>query len=88
MRNPFRNPDRELRGRIDRFLDTEAFIAQGGSRACTMCGVNGKDCLVAMRGEEKAGPCCTACSNGNTHPAPGENDGLCAEWAAGLGDRS
>ena len=83
--DPSQPSKKELAGRIDRFLDTEAFIAEGGSRACLLCGTNGKDCLVNMRGEERTGPCCNGCANGNTHPAPGENEGLCAEWSASLG---
>lgn len=56
----------ELSGRIHRMLATGAFIATGGSRACTMCGTNGQDCNVRL--EKRGTACCAACHNGNTHP--------------------
>lgn len=73
----------DLSGRIDRMLDMRAYVATGGSRACTMCGCIGQDCLTGL--ETKSGtPCCSACGNGNTHPAPNEGT-TCAEWAVEYG---
>lgn len=72
-------PRAELVGRVHRMLDMRAFIATGGSRACTLCGVNGQDCQVGL--EKNAAACCAGCHNGNTHPAPGEAKGTCAQWA-------
>lgn len=59
------------------------FVAKGGSRACTMCGTNGEPCLVKLERVKSA--CCPACENGNTHPAPGEAQGLCSQWAEARG---
>lgn len=72
-------PKAELAGRIGLMLDNRAYVAVGGSRACTMCGVTGTDCMTALANSI---PCCGACGEGNTHPAPGESKGLCAEWNA------
>lgn len=71
----------ELAGRIHRMLDMRAFIGTGGSRACTMCGVTAKDCMVQLDAKGKGMPCCAACGNGDTHPVP-RGDLSCAEWAA------
>lgn len=70
------------RMRIGQFLEAEGFVSYGGSRACTMCGTNGAECLDQLRKEGTRPGCCPACHNGNTHPAPGEAVGSCAEWAA------
>lgn len=70
----------DLDGRVHLLLDQGAYVATGGSRACTMCGTNGDPCLKGLRVRRK--PCCAACGEGNTHPAPGEGKGMCAEWAA------
>lgn len=85
--------DGDLRGRIDRMLKMGAFVQSGASRACTMCGVNGADCLEQLRAgssdQARAGvarkegmgtPCCNACGSGNTHPAPKDRIS-CAQWA-------
>ena len=85
----------ELTGRVDRVLAMRAYIAVGGSRACTMCGTNANVCMEqlqagsddqarvgAPRAEGMGSPCCNVCGSGNTHPAPGEAKGTCAEWAA------
>jgi hypothetical protein len=72
-------PATELAGRIHQMLDMRAFVATGGSRACTLCGVNGQDCMVQL--DRKRVPCCSGCANGNTHPAP-KQDATCAEWGA------
>lgn len=75
---------RTLAGRVHRFLDMAAYVAEGGSRACTMCGKPGKACLIRLRGGgpgKRGTPCCDACAGGNTHPAPGEVHGSCGEWA-------
>jgi len=69
----------ELAGRIHLMLDNRAYVATGGSRACTMCGTTGTDCMTALANST---PCCGACGEGNTHPAPGESKGTCAEWSA------
>lgn len=70
---------RELAGRIGQMLDTGAYIATGGSRACTMCGMNGADCLTQLREAGQGTPCCAACGNGNTHPAPSDTV-PCSDW--------
>lgn len=77
----------ELAGRIGRFLTLGAFVSKGGSRACTMCGLSGESCL-ALVGQNTRQPCCGACGDGNTHPAPGENEGSCAQWAEKHGAKS
>lgn len=74
-------PDADLAGRIHLMLDNQAYVATGGSRACTMCGTVGDDCIPTGT------PCCPACRDGNTHPAPQENVGTCAEWAVENGAR-
>jgi hypothetical protein len=84
----------DLRGRVDRMLKMGAFIQRGGSRACTMCGTRGDDCLQGLRagsddqarsGQARAQgmgtPCCNACGSGDTHPVP-KGDLSCAQWAA------
>lgn len=71
-----------LAGRISLMLDREDFVSIGGSRACTMCGTKGQACLDGLRKPGKQGACCGACGEGNTHPAPGESLGMCAQWAA------
>lgn len=70
------------RARIGQFLEAEGFVSYGGSRACTMCGTRGDACLDSLRKEGTRPGCCPACHNGNTHPAPGESLGSCAEFAA------
>ena len=70
----------DLYGRIYQMLEGGHYVAQGGSRACTMCGVTGALCLSTIRAGQSA--CCPACGEGNTHRAPGESKGLCAEWSA------
>lgn len=90
----------ELSGRIERMLHMRAFVAVGGSRACTMCGVDGKDCMAQLqagsedqarrgvpRAEGMGTPCCNACGNGNTHPAP-KGTMSCAEWGTEHGAQS
>lgn len=77
----------ELAGRISQMLDMRAYVATGGSRACTMCGTNGAACLDQLGEAAKGIPCCSACGNGNTHPAPNEGS-TCAEWATEYGVRS
>lgn len=71
-------PPGVLTGRVHQFLDMRAYVASGGSRACTMCGMTGETCLAALSSANL--PCCTGCRDGNTHPAPGEAQGMCAEW--------
>lgn len=75
----------ELSGRIDQMLRMRAFVQEGASRACTMCGANGQDCLVQL--EKRAAACCAACHNGDTHPVP-KGDLSCAEWGAEHGVKS
>ena len=75
---PPKVPQAELAGRIEQMLNGRHYMATGGSRACTMCGVNGKECLDRAKRSRKG--CCTACEDGNTHPAPGESF-PCAVWA-------
>lgn len=83
-------PKSELSGRVSRFLDTRAFVASGGSRACTMCGTTGKACMDKLEVQPRSprGACCAACGAGNTHTAPGEAVGSCAQWAAQQGAKS
>lgn len=93
-------PKADLAGRINQFLDGEHYIARGGSRACTMCGTTGAACFEALKpikvttedgkeGGRVAGKaCCGACRDGNTHPAPGESRGTCAEWGAEHGAKN
>jgi hypothetical protein len=69
----------DLAGRIHRMLETGAFVATGGSRACTLCGTTGAVCMGMVN--KNGGPCCNGCGNGNTHPMP-KGDLSCAEWAA------
>ena len=76
-------PPAVLTGRVHRFLDLRAYVPTAGSRACTMCGMAGETCLAALSSANL--PCCTACRDGNTHPAPGEAQGSCAEWSAARG---
>jgi hypothetical protein len=90
-------PQADLAARINTVLNVATldggrhFVATGGSRACTMCGRPGEDCLSQLTSQARANPgnggtpCCAACENGNTHPAPGEAFGTCAEWAADRG---
>lgn len=80
-------PAADLAGRVNLLLDNRAFVAEGGSRACTMCGVKGAECLDSLgkldpRDKHPQPACCPACGVGNTHPAPGEVVGSCAAWAA------
>lgn len=70
----------DLAGRIGQFLDGRHYVATGGSRACTMCGMAGATCL-AIVGQNTREGCCRACMDGNTHPAPGEAQGTCRQWA-------
>lgn len=70
----------ELAGRIGQFLDGRHYVATGGSRSCTMCGMSGVTCL-AIVGQNTREPCCRACRDGNTHPAPGEAQGNCRQWS-------
>lgn len=79
-------PQADLVGRIHLMLAKGAFMARGGSRACTMCGVAGDGCLSGLKLRKTA--CCGACMQGNTHPAPGESRGSCAEWGAEHGAKS
>jgi hypothetical protein len=86
-------PPVELAGRIDRLLNARTprggryFVATGGSRACSMCGMAGASCL-SLVGQNTREACCPACANGNTHPAPGEAQGSCAQWAVENGAKS
>lgn len=96
-------PKAELVGRIERVLNDMTkdggrhFVSTAGSRACTMCGMPGADCM-ALIGKPLTGGtgknlghvngCCGACANGNTHTAPGEAAGTCAQWAADHGCKS
>lgn len=82
------HPDPELVGRIHQLLDGGHFIAKGGSGACTMCGVNRDACMKSLRMESRRKPCCGACGDGNTHPAPMESRGTCAEWGAEHGAKT
>lgn len=82
-------PEAELAGRIHLMLAGGHFMATGGSGACTMCGTNRDACLQAIQTVTgPRHPCCPACANGNTHPAPGENAQTCAQWAEANGCRS
>jgi hypothetical protein len=79
-------PAVDLAGRIEQLLNGQTpdggryFVATAGSRACTMCGMNGATCL-ALVAQNTRQPCCRACGDGNTHPAPGEAAGTCQQWA-------
>lgn len=79
---PRLRPNPQATYQIGLFLETEGFISYGGSRACTMCGTRGDACLDELRKEGTRPGCCPACHNGNTHTAPGESVGSCAQWAA------
>lgn len=79
-------PQADLVGRIHLMLANGAFMARGGSGACTMCGVARDGCLSGLKLRTTA--CCGACMQGNTHPAPGESRGSCAEWGAEHGATS
>lgn len=79
-------PQAELTGRIEQMLNGRHYIAAGASRACTMCGVTGQECMDRLNRSKK--PCCPLCGDGNTHPAPGEAVGSCAQWAAEHGAQS
>lgn len=70
----------DLAGRIGQFLAGRHYVATGGSRACTMCGMAGATCL-ALVGQNTREACCRVCADGNTHPAPGEARGTCAQWS-------
>ena len=80
---------------IDQMLDPKGlrFVAKGGSRACTMCGINGKACFAMLKGLGLANgkvvhaACCGPCAEGNTHPAPQE-DATCQQWGAEHGAES
>lgn len=87
----------ELVGRIHLMLSGGHFMARGGSGACTMCGVNRDVCLETLRtgvavtvdGVKRGpDPCCPVCRDGNTHPAPMESRGTCAEWGAEHGAKA
>ena len=80
---PVRPSEADLAGRIGQMFNTGAYIATGGSRACTMCGVNGKACMAELTKTRVS--CCGACMGGNTHPSPKENAGSCREWAESEG---
>ena len=69
----------ELAGRIGLMLEQRHFIAKGGSRACTMCGMSGESCM-ALIGQNTRQGCCKLCMDGNTHRAP-QDDQDCAHWA-------
>lgn len=71
----------DLAGRIGVMLDGGHYVATAGSRACTMCGTNGSDCLEGIRTRFPFAACCPVCADGNTHPAPGEAQGSCQQWA-------
>ena len=76
------NPNPELAGRIHQMLAGGHFMSKGGSGACTMCGAGRDACLRLLNVKATHRPCCAACGNGNTHPAPMESRGTCAEWGA------
>lgn len=80
-------PAAELAGRIERLLTMRAYVVKGASRACTMCGVHGEACMDQLAAKGPQSPCCTACGDGNTHPAPGADRG-CAEWATEHGAKN
>jgi len=89
MAVPDKLPDIELAGRINMMLNGGHFMSKGGSGACTMCGVNRDVCLSALQpGRKTPKACCGACADGNTHPAPAENRGTCAEWGAEHGAKN
>lgn len=83
----------ELAGRVHRFLAMGAFLSRAGSRACTMCGVPGAECLEQLSetpmisGHPVKPACCNACRDGNTHPAPKDGES-CAVWAETHGCKS
>lgn len=84
-------PDVELAGRINMMLTGGHFVATGGSGACTMCGVTRDACLERLKPAVAAmpgKPCCALCADGNTHPAPFESRGTCAEWGAEHGAKN
>lgn len=89
-----RVPSGVLVGRVEQFLRGGFFMAKGGSRACTMCGITGTMCMTMLTGVGKSdgrtvrATCCPACGEGNTHPAPGEAQGSCAAWAVEHGAES
>lgn len=41
-----------------------------GRRTCIMCGTPNAECLASLR---NGAPCCGACGEGDTHPAPGDH---------------
>lgn len=89
MAVPEKLPDAELAGRIDLMLSGGHFMAKGGSGACTMCGITRDKCLSNLGGHPgPAAACCGACGDGNTHPAPMESRGTCAEWGAEHGAKN
>ena len=89
MAVPEKLPDLELAGRINMMLTGGHFMAKGGSGACTMCGVNRDACLSSLQpGRKTPKACCGACGDGNTHPAPMESRGTCAEWGAEHGAKA
>lgn len=71
--------DPELVGRVHQMLRMGAFVSNAGSRACTMCGVTGPECMQRLERSRKG--CCPACESGNTHPAP-QDTVACSTWAA------
>lgn len=90
-------PDPELVGRVHLFLSGGHFMAKGGSGACTLCGATRTACLerlrtgvpVTVNGVKRGpDPCCPGCHDGNTHPAPMESRGTCAEWGAEHGAKA
>lgn len=60
------------------------FVATG-RRPCLMCRTDAPACMVGLQG--KGTPCCGACGEGNTHPAPGESTD-CRVWAAEHGAKA
>lgn len=88
---PDKLPDIELAGRINMMLNGGHFMSKGGSGACTMCGVTRDACMERLKPATAAAPgkpCCRVCADGNTHPAPMESRGTCAEWGAEHGAKS
>ena len=73
-------PRSVLVGRIHQMLDMRAYVATAGSRSCTMCGMAGATCM-ALIGQNTREGCCRVCMDGNTHPAPGEAQCTCQQWA-------
>lgn len=88
MAVPEKLPDIELAGRVNMMLNGGHFMSKGGSGACTMCGANRDACMRLLQVKASHKPCCTACRDGNTHPAPMESRGTCAEWGAEHGAKS